>query len=369
TSDPGVYPGGNENPRGGWSILPQVSGARIDNTTIKVGRGGATLTNYITESFDPTVVKRAVIQIHGENRDSWNQWLYADLALDRAIRGGEVKREEVVIMAPQFFQALDVGAFAADAQGASITNTLVWPIGTSWGDGSVALYPNGTAGGRSVGGFDALDAAVSYFTNRDDFPNLETVVVAGFSLGGQLAHRYSVLRKDTSQDDRIHYWISSPNSFLYLNSSRPNTVGKECKETYNNYKYGLAANLPPYVNSTASPVSNLKSTDLIATFLSRRVIYMVGSQDKMAGFSDCPSDSQGTTHVRKMKYWTEQVVPYLPGSTMDGTLPATHSVHYISRTGHQDWKVITSDSGVLTLFLENYNGDGTTAAAPPSNGV
>lgn len=42
SGDPGVYPGGSDAANTGWRSLPPVTGAKIDNTTVKVA-SGATL--------------------------------------------------------------------------------------------------------------------------------------------------------------------------------------------------------------------------------------------------------------------------------------------------------------------------------------
>lgn len=98
--DPGVYPGSASAFIDGWRLLPNVTGATIDLTTIKVGAGGATLAHYITSSYDATKIKRAVIIVHGDNRVAWNEFIYAKASLQRAVQGGDVKEDEVVIMAP-----------------------------------------------------------------------------------------------------------------------------------------------------------------------------------------------------------------------------------------------------------------------------
>lgn len=100
----------------------------------------------------------------------------------------------------------------------------------NWGDGSSVLYPQNS----TVGAFDALDTMISFFLNQATFPQLNTVVLAGFSMGAQLVQRYSVFRKDAADDSKVRYWVSSPASFVYLNNSRPNPTSS-CTG-YNDYK-------------------------------------------------------------------------------------------------------------------------------------
>lgn len=419
SSDPGVYPGGDQNPPDGWRSLPSIDGARIDNSTLVVGRGSATLVHYIDQNYDASKIKRAVIQIHGENRDSWNQWIYADLAAKRAATGGSFDRDEVVVMAPMFFNTGDEGAYPFDPSldsGNAVTSTLdtatvtagrrdlalhtsdavppspspvlersirfreqgvhkiplqkysttqamIWKS-IEWGDGSPAYEPSDAEG---AGSFDALDAAVNFFLDRERFPHLRKVVVAGFSLGAQLTNRYATFRNDTSEDSRIIYWISSPNSFVYLQQSRPLQIGSACAESYSDYKYGLNGTLPRYFLQTPNRPS---ASGLISRYLSRTIFYLVGINDRSAGLSSCAPNTQGYGHLDKMYYWTQQVVPMLPGSTgEEGQLPENNLVRYVANTGHQDWKIITSDPGVETLWLKQWYEDGSDADAPKSSGV
>lgn len=409
--DPGIYPGGNENPEDGWKVLPEIDGARIDNSTIVAGQGSGTLLNYIDADYDPSRIKRAVIQIHGENRDAWNQWIYADLAAKRGATGGSFSRDEVVVMAPMFFNTKDSGAYPFDPsldsgetsvvtqvteqtptarrrsvqptgvagyhksgmvrrgthriplQKDSTTEVMIWKS-IEWGDGSPAYEP---ANAEGAGSFDALDAAIAFFLDQSRFPNLRKVVVAGFSLGGQLAGRYATLRSDTSEDNRIIYWVSSPNSFVYMQGSRPAPIGDICTSTYSHYKYGLNGTLPNYVTASGNRPSN---SAIISRFLSRTIYYLVGMQDLGAGLDSCAPNSQGSGHLEKMYYWTQQVVPMLPGSTgKTGQLPGKGLVRFVKNTGHQDWKIITSDPGVETLMLKQWYSNGTDAHTPQSNGV
>lgn len=409
TTDPGIYPGGDENPIDGWRTLPSIEGSRIDNSTLVVGSGSATLVHYIDAQYDASKIKRAVIQIHGENRDAWNQWMYADLAAKRAETGGSFDRDEVVVMAPMFFNTADRGAYPFDdrldagnavtstqdtavtptakqtsvqqtsvpqrrtmerrgrhkipLQKVSTTEAMIWKS-VEWGDGSPCYEPVNAEG---AGSFDALDAAVDFFLDKQRFPNLRKVVVAGFSLGAQLTNRYATFRNDTSQDSRIIFWISSPNSFVYLTGDRPRPIGSACTQTYSEYKYGLNGTLPNYYTQSSD---RLTSSAIISRFLSRTVFYLVGMNDRSSGLDSCAPNAQGLGHLDKMYYWTQQVVPMLPGSTgKEGRLPSNNLMRYVANTGHQDWKVITSDPGIETAWLKHWYANGTDANAPQSNGV
>lgn len=123
-----------------------------------------------------------------------------------------------IIHRRQFFNTDDAGAFAADSNDNPITNEMIWSAKSNgWGQGYQSSNPKRS----NYGSFDALDAALAFFHNTTTFPALTTVVLAGFSMGGQLVQRYSIFRSDTTEDSRTRFLVSSPASFVYLNSSRP----------------------------------------------------------------------------------------------------------------------------------------------------
>lgn len=257
-------------------------------------------------------------------------------------------------MAPQFFDSIDHGAYPSDDLNVSNTEALIWN-GGDWGAGLNAVMPSNA----DAGSMDALDAASAYFLDTNTFPNLVTLVIAGFSMGGQLVQRYTAFRTSTAEDARIHFWICSPGSFVYFNSTRPGSTSK-CKN-YNKYKYGLDGSLPRYVSTADANVETL-----VPRYLSRTANYMVGLDDHIAGDPRCEAKAQGKDHVIKMQNWVERVVPYLPGAS--GSLPPNSTIDYVSGVGHVDYRMIGSDPGVQRLFLDDYSAKGSSAKAPPSNG-
>jgi hypothetical protein len=82
--------------------------------------------------------------------------------------------------------------------------------------------------------YGCLDAIVRAVVNKNIFPNLNLVVVSGFSAGGQTANRYSwatsVDANSAAEHWSMRFLPSDPGTFLYLNSSRPNA---SCYPLYN----------------------------------------------------------------------------------------------------------------------------------------
>lgn len=427
-ADPGYPSKKSAHSEKGWNSLPQVPGAKVDNTTFKVGTEGAVVTTYITEQFDPKKIKRAVIQVHGDYRDAWNQFLYANMSMLTAQQYGGVKSDEVVIVAPMFFNQKDTGAFPADAQNTSTTSTLVFDS-NGWGDGNDAIWPSYTNGkldnkphksmdnsgshsnskdakegktdpkpptdsaapkppmkraekkemsskkssktndddrpamaeGPRVGSIDALESIANYFGDRKTFPNLQTIVISGFSLGGQMINRYITFRADTSLDGRTNYVVSSPGSFVYLTDWRKYPPGDSCKNDFNEYKYGLKGKLPPYVYRNKE---SQQSDTIISRFLNRTTYYFVGGDDTNKGNPSCSAQAQGHNHTDKIQTWVYEAIPKLPHNPSPGKIPKNFYYAELAKVTHADWLIYMSQQGVQALFLDDYNGKGQHAPGP-----
>ena len=417
--DPSYFPGGKNRYTKGWRVLPTVDGADIDNTTFKFGQYGANLTVYITQNMDKSKIKRAVIALHGDYRDAWNQFKFVNMSLQQAIKGGDVKNEEVAIVAPMFFSQKDQGAFPVDKKGVSNSPVLIWDT-TTWGNGDDAIYPSFTKDGKlnntnykhldgtyhdaksasksekkskteksqgssaarkrrslnvendseslqqgpHISPFDVIDRLIEYFLDRKQFPNVATVVVSGSSLGAQLNQRYLGLRKDAN-DARVQFGISSPGSFMYFDDNRVLGVGK-CGGI-NDYKYGIDGQLPEYVNRNKVPADR---DSIMKRYFNATTYYMVGAEDKATGDNACQAKVQGKDHVEKVTYWVRKILPNLDlgkyqtsGLSKDG-IPNNNYFTSIQGVSHQAYGVYITAEGAQMLFIDDYFGEGQHAKGP-----
>ncbi|PKI83266.1 hypothetical protein MVES1_002992 [Malassezia vespertilionis] len=415
--DPGIFPGpdGRSQFLKGWPELPPLPGAKIDNETFVVGKQKAVITTYINEKYDASKIKRVVIQLHGEYRDAWNQWMYANMSATKAAKASkDINLDEILVVAPMFFSIEDQGAYPVDSDGVSNSHALIWNQ-NGWGDVADAIYPvfdadgnlsnpsynftsravdkahkasrqssrsmksastkahstkkgkrnlvglsdkRAESDGPLLASLDALDAYSKYFSDKGRFPNLKMIVMAGFSMGGQTVGRYITFRKDTENDDRINYWVASPASFMYLNSSRPVPNPEKCSG-YDDYKYGLSGKLPAYFNRSVDT-----QKDILNRYLTRKTTYLVGSDDSSAGDTSCSAMVQGHDHVDRMHNWVNLVLPYLPGNPTPGKMPKIISAAVVDGVAHNAAGIILSTAGVQSLFLMDYNGRGLDASGP-----
>jgi len=80
------------------NTLPDVPGATIDHTNLIVEKGGV-LVNYISNNVTFASATRALIAIHGFNRDGWNAFIAAQESLAVASRIDIAILRSTVIMA------------------------------------------------------------------------------------------------------------------------------------------------------------------------------------------------------------------------------------------------------------------------------
>src|SRR4030095_3125566 len=91
-----------------------------------------------------------------------------------------------------------------------------WPCeGNSWRSG-------GNASGTRLTSFDLADEILRKAATKTVFPNLDLVVVAGHSAGGQFVTRYEMAnRVHETLGVQLKYVVANPSSYAYPDSTRP----------------------------------------------------------------------------------------------------------------------------------------------------
>lgn len=236
--------------------------------------GTASIPVFVSEDWtkpQPSVT-RAVIILHGLLRNAHDYFGAGLQAREAAGAAGQ----GALIVAPQFLADLDIAPHKLPA------TTLGWDW-DHWAGGEPALTP------APLSGFDALDAVLAHLADRSLFPNLQRVVIAGFSAGGQIGQRYAVVGKGeatlTKAGVPTTYVVSDPSSYLYFTPERPVAV-PNCD--VNAWRYGFGAGVPPYVTG---------ASDLEQRYVARDVIYLLGMADvdpnHPALDKSCAAEAQG----------------------------------------------------------------------------
>lgn len=232
--------------------------------------GGNSLSVYSTHSIEAgsANVVRAFIMVHGVQR---NGNTYFRTALNSTNLAGQL--ENTIVIAPRFKGNDGSGCYDTIA-----ANELNFPC-DGWTDGQSATNAKTTS-------FGAMDRLLSLLANKEKFPKLKEIVVAGHSSGSQFAQRYAAANRiDPGLPVPIRYVVANPSTYVYLDSWRPEA--DRCAD-YDDYRYGLK-NLTGYIAETG--------VDAVRKNYPRRnVTYLLGELDtRDAAHMDtsCPAMAQG----------------------------------------------------------------------------
>ncbi|MFA4995425.1 MAG: hypothetical protein WC521_09025 [Bdellovibrionales bacterium] len=189
-------------------------------------------------------VMRAIIVIHDETRDAT-----AALAMMAALAGSQ--NSSTVILAPQFLLPSDIVRFSDHlpdkGKGFAAWQVLGWSLGND----SMPIPSR-----KSVSSFTVVDFLLMYLSDRNIFPNLDTIVIAGHGVGANFVQRYAALTAAADilekQNIKLRFVAAGATSYLYQTASRP-MGGKKgfglsdaaACPSVNAYPYGLEK-LNPY---------------------------------------------------------------------------------------------------------------------------
>src|SRR6185295_16961551 len=138
---------------------------------VALGAGPARSLIYRTRSLDARNenVRRALIMVHGTNRNADH---YFSTAVGAAFLAGAL--DDSVVISPRIASA------AGSCHDMLAANEVSWSCtGDSWrSGGQAASHPDLTS-------FDFVDQILKKLADKRVFPNLQSIVVAGHSAGGQ----------------------------------------------------------------------------------------------------------------------------------------------------------------------------------------
>jgi pimeloyl-ACP methyl ester carboxylesterase len=300
----------------------------VADSRIAVGNNLGMLPLYLSADWSKPLpdITRAVLVLHGRLR---NADVYFKSALTAQAAAGDTGKAALMIV-PQFLARVDIDAYHLPA------DTLHWSL-EGWEGGDAAKGP------QPASSFDALDAILAKLADHTLFPNLKQVVVAGHSGGGQVVQRYAITGKGeaalTKAGIAVRYVVANPSSYAYFDDKRPEPAIAASCPGYNNWKYGMD-DRPPYL---ATP----SIAELEKTYVSRRVIYLLGTQDTNpqhpALDRSCMGEAEGPYRYIRGHTYFEMM------KARDNGTP-NHSLWDVEGVGHNGDKMLTSPCGLKALF-------------------
>ncbi len=298
---------------------------------------------------DPKI-RRLILVVHGtlRNADSYYQSIL-DAANLADLDGWE---ESTLVVAPQFLTEEDIIQHDLGAQYA------FWRY-MGWRQGDLSRTTSSHNRPWRISSFAVADTIIARAMTT--FANLENVVVAGHSAGGQFANRFTassnIHSELESRNIRIRSIVSNPSTYLYLSPKRKNTSGKFvvpdpgqisiCPQ-YDNYKYGL--NNPNSYMDQGSEV-------LRQHYRKRNVIYLLGELDTFADIYldvSCPANFQGPHRLERGRRYIQHLV-----DEFGAEIRSNHHEVIIAGVGHNHGAIFASACGVRYLFDEGICHDAT----------
>lgn len=261
----------------------------------------------------------------------------------------EVNQDSVAIMAPYFPNGNDknIGypwVSGLSAGKGSNTTALVWSS-SGWAEGANNQYPYKTT---TVSSFAVLDQLVEYFNDATIFPNIEQIVVAGHSLGGQAVNRYAAVGDELPLRVPISYYVGNPNSYVWFSTSRPLDTSTcpsydDWRDGFNNYSLD---------NSYGDALVAQGRPAVLAHYNSRSIAYARGTLDTGDDSTTCAPETTGAN--RNERFF--QFIKAFPVSC--DPAGACSTIDYVV-SGHDAGMMFASTSGQYRLFLDNFSGNGS----------
>ncbi len=285
-------------------------------------------------------IKRAVIVIHGVLRNA-DEYFPNMIAVVKHASLDKI----TLVVTPQFLLEEDVTRFGL------ANDVLFWEgeTGEGWkkGDGSLLIESNLRK--VCISSFEIVDRLIVELSRSDVFPNLEKIVVAGHSAGGQFVNRFAAgTQVESSIPTNIHlrFIVANPSTFLYFNGERRDgdisyefAVPDSAEFDYDHYKYGLLE-LNPYM--AVAGVDGIREN-----YPKKDVVYLLGGEDTCEEYLEQTPNAmlQGANRLERGQVYYHYLQHYF-----GERITNTHKIAIIPCVGHDNAAVFHSEAGIKFLF-------------------
>lgn len=318
------------------AICPERFSIVVNASTVKIPVCRNMALNQVNNQ-----VTRAIIMIHGRERNAVSY--YDTLVSNTQYVGHE---DSTLLIAPQFLEEVDIAAFNLPS------DMLFWEDYSSEGsDGAFSISTANHPRPVNASSYTFIDTILTRITNGT-FPNLQDVVIAGHSAGGQFLQRYAAINPKhqtlINQGLNVKYISSNPSSYMYLSNERhiegtldtfavPDATG--CSG-YNHYGWGLDDLVDyPYVAAIGAQT-------IFNQFPQRRVIYLSGELDTEVDNSwGCGAFMQGENRYERSRIFFNHL-----GDVYGNNIYTNHTYALVPNVGHTQEGVFSSVCGLKYLF-------------------
>jgi pimeloyl-ACP methyl ester carboxylesterase len=298
-------------------------------------------------------IRRALIMVHGTLR---NPDHYFRTATTAAFLAGAL--DDTIVIAPRIASA------DGSCHDTLAANEVSWSCGgDSWRSGGVS------PANKDLTSFDFVDEILRRLADKQHFPNLQAIVVAGHSAGGQFVARYEMAnRVHETLGVPVTYVVANPSSYAWPDATRPLPVDDAAPDaavagwkeetphtkfsygpyaptgrcessagTYDKWPYGLT-------DRTTGYTAGMSDDQLKKQLASRSTTYLLSQVDTLplGGFDgSCNAMAQGATRRARGEAYVTFV---------NDKLGARHAVQIVPECGHNDRCVYTTDNVLPVIF-------------------
>ena len=330
------------------AVAPCTTATAACERWVVLGGGPARSMVYSTYSLDTpnAAVTRALIMVHGTNRNADH---YFETATGAAFLARAL--DNTVVIAPHVIASPDKPE----------PNEVVWPNrGDTWRSGGMSTS------NPTLSAFDFMDEILRKLANKKNFPNLQNIVVAGHSAGGQFVTRYEMANKvHGTLGATVSYVVANPSTYAWPAAVRPlptgdadpttadkEALGADGEKVHTQFTYGpfdttRAANYnrwPAGLENRTGYTAQMTDDQLRKQLADRPTTYLLGQVDvlPLGGFDSSPAAmAQGPTRRARgeafVKYITE-------------TLGAKPNAIIVPECGHNDRCIFTTNIVFPAIF-------------------
>jgi hypothetical protein len=233
---------------------------------------------------------------------------------------------------------------------------ISWQCG-SWRSGGPALSDT------TVTSFDFMDQLLRTVARKQVFPNVQAIVVAGHSAGGQVVNRYAMAnRVHETLGVPVRYVVSNPSSYAWPAGDRPTRAAWSLTANAPGYMVEAGGDTTafrlmgegrgctaydqwPYGMQNRSGYAAGQSDDQLRRQLAARpVTYLLGELDilPLGGFDgSCAAMAQGPTRLARGQAFAKYVNQKLGGQ---------HTVTVVPLCGHNARCMFTANAALPLIF-------------------
>lgn len=338
---------------------------------------------YTLPEYKHGDIQAVVIVVHGSGRNA-DEYLYS--MNNVANLQTRYKPENILVIAPNFL-AVEDGIYSVpvvlDDNTTIQSSPMKWnetdPIPHTWRYGNNALDPFDRYSSYHV--MDAIIEAIleKYIKGDYEFRNLERIVCAGHSAGGQFIQRWALTSNSYIWNDdkymhtnrissiktfrklqmrrklpEIIAVVANPRSYAYLDRRRwrnstyfaePTMKQKQKCKTYDSWEWGLSKGgiLPcPYKDATIS-MFNGNTSEIADRYSNRNVIYLSGMNDTEILHGSCEDDRFQGRFRRERSFFFYESLNKLFGRYV-------HSRVEIENVGHDHSLIFEDPKAINEIF-------------------